>query len=644
MFPYDPRRIAAALPRDAHRLVLFGEAGIGKSTLAAGLARAWAETGVECTCIGADPGLPAFGAPGAVSVATWQNGHWVTDGIDAICSLDAARFRLPLISAVRRLAQGIDPTALLVDTPGVVRGVAGAELLLGLIDACSADAVLVLVRDSGAAPLAAELRAAGRPVFLVAASPSARRPGKRERARARTRLWDAYLAGATAHELMLDTVSVIGTPPPAGAEAAWTGRQIALLDGHGAGRLGEVLQCDGARIRVRIGVGPPRGDVLLVRDAVRGSDGLLNTARPFAPPTLQYIPPPDVMPYAGRAAAGGPRLVARVGAATVTLVNGVLGDPLLHLRLRHRKRSLLFDLGEAGRLPGRIAHQVTDVFISHAHLDHIGGFLWLLRSRMGEFPACRLYGPPGLGGHVQGLINGIRWDRIGDRGPRFDVVEFDGERLRRCRVQAGRGVVETGATERAGPGVLLQEPEFRVRAVVLDHGTPVLAFAYEPAQEFNVRKERLAALGEKPGPWLSELKRNLAAGEREAMITLPGGRREQVGALADDLIKITAAAKLAYATDLADTAANRVALVTLANGAHTFFCEAAFASTDAEQAHRTGHLTTRACGEIARQAGVARLVPFHFSRRYEGDLARIYAEVQAVCPQVIIPKEIDITD
>ena len=53
---------------------------------------------------------------------------------------------------------------------------------------------------------------------------------------------------------------------------------------------------------------------------------------------------------------------------------------------------------------------------------------------------------------------------------------------------------------------------------------------------------------------------------------------------------------------------------------------------------RNGHLTARACGEIATKAGVARLVPFHLSRRYLTKPQQIYDEVESVCPQVVTPK------
>jgi ribonuclease BN (tRNA processing enzyme) len=107
------------------------------------------------------------------------------------------------------------------------------------------------------------------------------------------------------------------------------------------------------------------------------------------------------------------------------------------------------------------------------------------------------------------------------------------------------------------------------------------------------------------------------------------------GTLANELVLIRPGQKLAYATDLADTPQNRTRLETLVHSAHTFFCEAPFCEADAEQAARTGHLTARACGEIATAAAVERLVPFHFSRRYQDEPDRVYAEVKTACPRVI---------
>ena len=340
-------------------------------------------------------------------------------------------------------------------------------------------------------------------------------------------------------------------------------------------------------------------------------------------------------------AANATRPVAKVGHFVATLVNGVGGDPLLHVRVQHARRSLLFDLGEAGRLPVRIAHQVTDVFISHTHVDHIAGFLWFLRSRIGTLPPCRLYGPPGLADNVAGLVAGVHWDRAAERRPRFEIAELGADgRVRRFAVTAGGGAARVLGERAAPDGVLLEESSLRVRAVTLDHGTPVLAFALEPSVEIKVRKERLAALGVAPGPWLTDLKRKVLDGATTGTVLLPTGKRRGVRKLAAELLLVEPGRKLVYATDLADTPDNRRRLTALAAGAHTLFCEATFCTAHAAQAARTGHLTARACGEIATAAGARQLVPFHFSRRYADDPGRVYREVAAACVRTVVPAEI----
>ena len=165
----------------------------------------------------------------------------------------------------------------------------------------------------------------------------------------------------------------------------------------------------------------------------------------------------------------------------------------------------------------------------------------------------------------------------------------------------------------------------------------MLAFAFETTQTLKVRKEKLAACGLPVGPWLGELKRALYQGATDTAIELPDGRREPAAVLAGDMLHITPGQRLVYATDLADTAENRTRLVAFARGADTLFCEATFVAADARQSVRTGHLTARACGEIATAAEVERLVPFHFSRRYQGEPSLVYAEVHAACPRTVLP-------
>jgi ribonuclease BN (tRNA processing enzyme) len=529
----------------------------------------------------------------------------------------------------------------LVDAPGIVRGVAGAELLAGLVEAGAIDTVLVLCRHVDKLAVANELATIGCEVVLVQPSTQARLPRKRQRAVQRTRLWDEYLHAALARTIPAPWTLLTGTPPPPDALHGWQGRQIALLKAGRTLAMGEILEVRHDTLQVRIADVQEAPDQFLVRDAYRDEQGRLATFKPTGALGLRAMPP-DVAPWwPGPEKGAGPRPVVRIGDATAVLVNGVFGDPLLHLRLHNRRRSLLFDLGEGGRLPARLAHQVTDVFISHAHIDHICGFLWLLRSRIGVATPCRLFGPPGLAERIASLINGIHWDRIGEGGPRFEVTELHEDRLLGYGLQAGRiGRVEFEA-RLAPDGLLLADADCRVRAVTLAHaGIPVLAYGLELPAKLTIIKERLLAARLTAGPWLGELKKRLAAGDRQAMIMLPNGSQASAGSLADEIIQVTPARKLAYATDLSDTAANREKLAGLARGAHILFCEAAFLAADRQYAELSGHLTTHACGEIARAAGTEQLAPFHFSRRYEARPEQVYDEVKTAAPGIKLPANV----
>lgn len=628
--------IAAHLGRN-RRVIAIGPMGAGKSTLLLAVARVLHAAGRRCEVLGADPGTPAFGPPGALSLAIPSAEGWQVEAFEPLCTLDAVRFRLPLLEAARRLADRPGRGTLLIDAPGVIRGPGAGELLSALVETLAADLILLLGANRVPESTRAALDLAGVELQIVEPDPGAHRPGPRARARSRTAAWDLWLADSSEQRLSLAGIPIIGTQPPVDQPADWVGRQLALMDAQRRWSIGEILSRTDSELEARIR--PPMASprAILIRDARRGAGGLLETPAPYLREPAGFLPP-AAPATAVQADTGGPRAMARVGALDALLVNGIFGDPLLHVRIRHSGRSLLFDLGEGNRLSARLAHQVSDCFISHAHMDHLSGFIWLLRSRLGELPPCRLYGPPGIARHIHALIQGFLWDRIGDCGPAFEISELHPERIERFYTQAGHASLQARGSEPVRDGCLLVEDDFRVRAVTLDHKTPVLAFALEPDDETHVRKDRLRERGLVPGPWLGRLKSALRADAPETGIALPDNTIETAGELARALILTAPGKRLVYATDLADTPANRTRLIDLARNAHTLFLEATFAEADRAHAQANGHLTARACGEIAESAGVSRLIPLHLSRRYQRDPSDLLDELRAACPRVVLPR------
>ena len=137
------------------------------------------------------------------------------------------------------------------------------------------------------------------------------------------------------------------------------------------------------------------------------------------------------------------------------------------------------------------------------------------------------------------------------------------------------------------------------------------------------------------GPWLRELKRAVIENRPDdhPIPIDPGPMTSDMRALPLGSLRgaltVTPGQKIGYVTDAADTAANRKAIIALAQDADLLFIEAAFAEADVALATERAHLTTAAAGQIARAAGVRRVEPFHFSPRYAGEDERMLNEVMA---------------
>lgn len=321
-----------------------------------------------------------------------------------------------------------------------------------------------------------------------------------------------------------------------------------------------------------------------------------------------------------------------------SLVNDPFGDPALYLDFLHARRALLFDLGDLRALPARKILRITDVFVTHCHMDHFMGFDWLLRLCLGRDARIRLFGPPGFLDQVEHRLLGYTWNLVENYDAALELLVHEvapdgGSRaLFRCQSAFRR---EQQQPFHCAGGVLLDEEAFQVRCAFLDHKTPCLAYAVEEKLHVNVWKNRLEAMGLGVGPWLQALKRMVLAGRpdetpvtarwregrawREA--TLPLGR------LKAEALSLAPGQKIAYVTDALCSPANAERIVALASGADWLFIEAPFLHELVERAARKYHLTARQAGGLARAAAAKRLVPFHFSPIHRGEQSRLRGEL-----------------
>ena len=313
------------------------------------------------------------------------------------------------------------------------------------------------------------------------------------------------------------------------------------------------------------------------------------------------------------------------------LVNGVFGDPGVYIDLKFQNRAVLFDIGDVSDLPTRKLLRICDVFVSHTHMDHFAGFDHLLRVCLGRDWGVRMYGPAHFIDQVEHKLRAYTWNLVENYASDFVITAHewlpDGV-LRRARFRSQQRFLREALPDLdASDGVLLSNDQFRVRAKAFDHhGLPSLAFAFEEQQHINVWKNRLEAMGLPTGPWLTELKQRIRAGEPDSgeievrWRTREGERLQKftLGELKRRALEFVPGQRVCYVTDVAGHERNRKALIEFLRDADMAFIEAVFLEQDAEHAARKAHLTAAESGAIARAAKVRVAVPFHFSTRYFG--------------------------
>lgn len=330
------------------------------------------------------------------------------------------------------------------------------------------------------------------------------------------------------------------------------------------------------------------------------------------------------------------------------LINGRSGDPGVYVEVLHQPHSILLDCGDLSPLSPRHRLRIGVVAVSHAHIDHWIGFDQLLRVLVGREKMLQVVGPEGFGARLHHRLQGYTWN-LAHRIPAdlmFEVTEVvPGETWPRARMRLHRRFAfEPLPSISAGPAAL-RVGQLELSVTILDHGTPSLGFALQEEAHFNVWRNRLDERGLPAGPWLAGLKQAIAE-DRPDSLRIPVFARASEAATAPalplgalrDLVTVTPGQRLAYMTDFDDSAPNRISAITLARDADVLFIEAPFLAEDSAAASDRRHLTARAAGEIAREAGVRRVEPFHFSPRYAGRENELLAELAAAAgPDCLCP-------
>lgn len=323
------------------------------------------------------------------------------------------------------------------------------------------------------------------------------------------------------------------------------------------------------------------------------------------------------------------------------VVNDAFGDPCVYIKLLREKRALLFDLGDIRKIPFSELLKVSHIFVTHTHIDHFIGFDQVLRAILRREEPLRIYGPSGIIKNVKGKLMGYTWNLLSDYPLKIEVYEVTKAKLKGARFSATESFREQKIEDRPiKDHIIVEDVHFKVKALELSHGIPVIAYSIEEDFHINIDKVELERASLPVGPWLSELKAFI---KRNFQLTTSGiaepkdenclglSIKTPVGEKSIEellrIVRFTKGEKISYVMDTAPTEKNVKKIIDFVRDSDILFCEAYFTSKDFDRAVERNHLTATLTGKIAKEARVGKLIILHVSPKYIENPQEIYREV-----------------
>ena len=272
--------------------------------------------------------------------------------------------------------------------------------------------------------------------------------------------------------------------------------------------------------------------------------------------------------------------------------------------VRREGELFLFDCGEGTQVSLKMLNlrwkQISSIFISHMHADHVTGLpgLLMLSSQVYRTEPLTIYGPARLADYIESSR------KILDMYINYEI---------RCIP------VE--------PGVIAECDEYHINCFPLKHTKQCFGYSIvekERPGAFSV--ERALELRVPKGPLWGKLQRGEDVMNSEGVVIHPS----------DVLGEKRSGRKFSFVTDtmyfpeIAD----------YVYGSDIFFCEAMFSDDLEADAREKKHMTARQAAMCARDGEVGMLCLQHYSPRYsDRELKILGEEAKAIFPSTVLTRD-----
>ncbi len=277
---------------------------------------------------------------------------------------------------------------------------------------------------------------------------------------------------------------------------------------------------------------------------------------------------------------------------------------------------LLFDCGDGclNAVPFSEIQAIDQLFLSHLHMDHIGGFDYFFRCVFNrETKPNHIWGPPETSRILHHRFQGFLWNLHTEMSGTWRVTDIAESEVSTTRFELAEAFAIAHEESRtARQPYLFEGLNYAVEAHTMDHRTPTIAYVVREKPRSNIDTTRLAEMGLRPGAWMKHLKDPSDITETVQI----GGVSYSVASLRESLIVETPGDSIAYLTDFLLDEPSIARLAEILKGCQNVVCEGQYRHSDLELARKNYHMTTALTAQLARRAQVGNLILFHLSDRY----------------------------
>ncbi len=271
--------------------------------------------------------------------------------------------------------------------------------------------------------------------------------------------------------------------------------------------------------------------------------------------------------------------------------------------MQYKDENLLFDCGEGTQRQFRYANlnpcKLTRIFLSHWHGDHVFGIPGILQTLALNNYSGKLciYGP---------------------RGTKQFMELYE-------RLFIKKGSSYQMEIKECNDGTILDEKEFKVDCMQMNHDAPCLAYSFTIKEKSRIDKKKLKKLKlPENSPLIGELARGKTITFNDKRID---GKK---------LIYTENQKKVTYVMDTQENPQS----IDLAKNSDLLICESTYCQEEKEQAEEYKHMTGAQAAQLAKKSKSKKLILMHLSQRYENP-KYILEEAKKVFKDVKVAEDLD---